>query len=154
MAPVGLITQPTQFDSGPRHPMTKRERKTLAEYVRWVADQLELRDWTIHLEHIPCDPERAGEAECVRYRRDIHISVNHRFRDYPPEEQRETIVHELLHAHHEACWRMVQADLAEPLGKIAYYVFCDAYRANMEHCVDALAKALSKHMPLIDWPTR
>jgi hypothetical protein len=132
----------------------KRDRKALGEYVRWVANELELRDWVIELDRSPCDLDCAGYALCIDGQRHITIALAAGFRDYPPAEQRETIVHELLHAHTEACWRMVQTDLAEPLGKIAYYVFCDSYRRAMEYQVDALSKAIAPRLPLIDWPTR
>lgn len=134
--------------------MRKRDRRALLEYIRWVANEIELRDWTVELDRDPCDQERAGHAVCVDGQRLVLIAVHANFRNHPPEEQRETIVHELCHAHHEACWRMVQTDLAEPLGKIGYYVFCDAYRRSMEYSVDGLAKALAKHMPFIEWPER
>lgn len=134
--------------------MSKRDRKALVHYIRHVADQMQLRDWTVTLEREPCDEERIGQARCVDGQRHVFISVAANFTDYDAEEQRETIVHELVHAHHEWCWRMVQSDLAEPLGKVAYYVFCDAYRRAMELAVDGLSKAIAPHMPLIDWPKR
>lgn len=132
--------------------MKKRDRRALLEYVRWVANEIELRDWTVELDRDACDDDRAGHAVCIDGQRHVTVAVNANFRGYSPEEQRETIVHELLHAQHAVCWRMVQTDLAEPMGKIAYYVFCDSYRRAMEYTVDALSKALAKHMPLIEWP--
>lgn len=134
--------------------MTQRDRKTLGEYVRAVADQLWLRDWKFHLMHEPCEEGKAGNVVCVEGQREANISLARHFSELDPEEQRETIIHELVHCHLEACWRMVQGDLDEPLGKVGYYVFCDAYRRNMELAVDALAKALAPHFPLISWPAK
>lgn len=132
--------------------MTKRDRKALLAYLRWMANEIELRDWTVVLEHDPCDRGATGHARCITGQREVRISVCAGFRDLAPGEQRETIVHELIHVHTEVCWRMVHTDLSEPLGKIAYYVFCDSYRRAMEYEVDALSKALAKHMPFIEWP--
>jgi hypothetical protein len=132
--------------------MRKRDRKALGEYIRWVANEMELRDWTIVLDADPADDGLIGHCICVNGQREARIAVASNFREHPPEEQRETIVHELLHVHHEGCWRMVQTDLAEPMGKIGYYVFCDSYRRAMEYAIDGTAKALAKHLPLIDWP--
>lgn len=134
--------------------MTRRERTALTRYIRWVANEMNLRDWTVVLDDDPCVEGLDGSASCANSQRHIVIAVAATFRDYPPAEQRETIVHELLHAHHEYCWRMVQTDLAEPLGKIAYYMFCDQYRRAMEYTVDALAKTIAPRMPMIDWAGR
>lgn len=121
--------------------------------MRAIADELELRDWTIELAHDPCEDDLEGTADCVYGQRHLTIAVHKEFRDRPASDQRETIVHELIHAHTKVCWQMVQQDLAELIGKPAYYVFCDSYRRAMEYSIDALSKAVAGHMPLIDWPS-
>jgi hypothetical protein len=132
--------------------MTKRDRKALGEYIRWVADQMELRDWTFELDLEPCESHLAGCVVCTNGARHATITVAANFRGYPPDEQRETIVHELVHVHWETCWKMVQTDLGDALGKPVYYVFCDSYRRGMEYGIDSLSKALAKHLPHIRWP--
>lgn len=132
--------------------MNQADRKVLGTYIRDTADRMNLRDWTIVFADDPCDDHLAGNSNCVNGQRHIEISVAKTFRDHNAKEQRETIVHELVHAHQDMCWKMVQTDLAEPLGKIAYYIFCDAYRRSMEYCTDALAKTIAEQMPLIEWP--
>lgn len=137
--------------------MKKRDRKALGQYVRWVANELNLRDYTIHLEYA-AEVEYmrggagAGHCSCIDGAREATITFGVFFRGLSPEEQRETVVHELLHVHHDPCWRMVQTDLSEPLGKVAYYVFCDSYRRSMEFMVDGIAKAVAPKLPLIEWP--
>lgn len=132
--------------------MTKRERAALGRYVRWIANELELRDWTITIDDDPCDEAFAARVECTEGRKHATISFNERFTTYAPEDQRQTIVHELVHAHLAVCWRMVQTDLVNPLGHEGYGFFCDSYRRAQEYAVDAIADALAKHMPLIAWP--
>lgn len=132
--------------------MSKRDRKALLNYIRWAANELELRDWTITLDRAPCASNLMGHVHCTNGARDLQIAVNADFKDYTPEEQRETIVHELVHVHWDPCWKMVQSDLGDALGKPVYYVFCDSYRRAMEYGVDGLAKAIAKHLPVIQWP--
>ena len=132
--------------------MTGADRGELERYVRWVADEIELRDWTITLDDEPCDDDYTAQIACTEGRKHAVLSVNRKFREYAPDEQRQTIAHELVHAHHEMCWRIVQKDLLQPLGQETYNVLCDGYRRAMEYCVDAVADALAKHLPLIDWP--
>lgn len=137
--------------------MKKRDRKALAKYVRWVANELNLRDYTLRITYsAEAEESRGGinmaHCGCIDGAREATIEFAPHFRFVPPEEQRETVVHELLHVHHDPCWRMVQTDLAEPLGKVAYYVYCDSYRRSMEFMIDALAKAIAPRLPLIAWP--
>jgi hypothetical protein len=132
--------------------MKKRDRKALGGYIRDLADKLYLRDWTFHIDHVPCNEDFLASIECAKHQHEATISLAADFRDREPEIQRETIIHELLHVHHENCWRMIQTDLKEPLGKVAYYIFCDAYRANMELAIDSMNKAIALHMPFIEWP--
>jgi hypothetical protein len=132
--------------------MTKRDRAALGRYVRWVADHMELRDWTLTLGYDECEDHLEASAHCTYGQRHLAIEFNERFRSRPAADQRETVVHELVHAHLDVCWKMVQTDLAEALGKPVYYVFCDSYRRAMEYSVDALSKTIAPHMPLIDWP--
>lgn len=84
--------------------------------------------------------------------KEVGVTFGEHFRERPAESQRETVVHELVHAHLDFCWKMVQTDLGDALGKPVYYVFCDSYRRAMEYAVDALAKTIAKDMPLIEWP--
>jgi hypothetical protein len=132
--------------------LSKRDRAALCTYIRAIADKLELRDWTIELARDPCDDETEGTADCIYGQRHLTIALHREFRERDPLDQRETIVHELIHAHMKVCWQMVQQDLADLIGKPAYYVFADSYRRAMEYSVDALSKVISRQMPLIEWP--
>jgi hypothetical protein len=120
--------------------------------MRWIADEIELRDWTITLADEPCDSDYTAKINCIEGRKHAVIAFNPEFREMDPDDQRQTIIHELVHAHHAICWRMVQSDLIQPLGQETYNIFADSYRRGMEYCVDAVADALAKHMPLIEWP--
>lgn len=132
--------------------LSKRERKALLRYMRWVANEMELRDWELELDPDQCAEDVAGHCQVTGGLRHARISVASNFREHSPEEQRDTIVHELVHIHLDGSWRMVQHDLGDALGKPVYYVFCDSYRRAMELGVDALSKSIAKHLPLIEWP--
>lgn len=132
--------------------MKKRDRKALSEYIRRVADLMELRDWTVSLSKEP-SPEGISARVSVTYGRKLAwIQVAPAFRDEHPDDQRQTIVHELVHCHVDAAYSMVLNDLEELLGKPADSIFLKGYKRQMEHGVDALASALAKRMPLVDWP--
>ncbi len=132
--------------------MRKRDWKELDRYVRWIADEIGLRDWTIDLQHEPCDEDCNAQANLVYGRRLVRIRVSRDFRGYDRERVRQTTVHELVHCHFAAADNQVQHNLPDHLGQQGSRLFFDAFRRNMEYGVDAIAGALAPHMPLIDWP--
>jgi hypothetical protein len=132
--------------------MRKRDRKALGRYIRWCADAMELRDWTIELMHDPCEPDCNASVEIVYGRKFARVFVNQDFRAYDPERQRHTIVHELVHLHLESACSMVRNDLEHYLPRPVDHVFWEGYKRQVEYGVDALASAIAKHLPLVEWP--
>jgi hypothetical protein len=138
----------------------KRDRKELGRYVRWCADEMGLRDWTIEMLHgEPSTDIAAYDAEvidaaveCVFGQKLAVVTVPDRIRDQTREEVRHTIAHELTHCH--------LADLAEQgqhflrqLSPAAQDAAGRAYVLALEHAVDGIAKEWARHLPLIDWPS-
>lgn len=139
--------------------MRKRDRRALEEYVRWIANEIELRDWTIIVDIAAvASPERAdgqewgATSQSIPGRKACTLTFPTEFRDRRLEEVRSTVVHELVHAHHAPMWEMVRIDLAPSLVQPTYDMFCCGYERWMEFAVDAVADALAKHLPLIEWP--
>ncbi len=114
---------------------------------------MELRDWRICLLPEPAEDDSCGQIKVIYGRKVAEMRVNSRFREYTLENQRDTIIHELVHCHLESPCNMVQNDLEALLGSATDGVFWEGYKRQMEYAVDALAKAIAKHLPLIDWPT-
>lgn len=131
--------------------MKKRERKALGHYIRWIADEMGLRDWNLHLLREPADDDCNAQARIIYGRKVCSIRVSEEFRTFEPERVRHSIVHELIHCHTAAADNTVQHDLTEHIGVCAADIFHSGYRRHAEYAVDGLADALSPHMPLIDW---
>lgn len=134
--------------------MNKRDRKALGEYVRTIADAMELRDWHIDLMHDPCEDEALASISATYGRKRASISFNRSFRDLAPDVQRRTVAHELVHLHLEPACDIVKADLVELLGRPADTVLWLGFKRQIEYGVDALSDAVAKHLPLIEWPDR
>lgn len=132
--------------------MRKRDRKALCHYIRWVADEMELRDWTFELMREPAPPDAWGRTVLTYGRKLAQIYVCEEFRTLAPEKQRQCIVHELVHAHLEGATNMVFNDLDRHLGAQSDEIFGAGFRRHIEYGVDGLADALAKHLPLIEWP--
>lgn len=117
-----------------------------ARYVRELADLLGLRDWAIVLDEEPAEEEydayinmTAGQRRAV-----LRIGPSH-WKD-TPEEQRHTLVHELLHPHFHEAQAIVERN-ASMLG-VTGQVLGAEHKNFIEHGVDAVAVAISPFFPL------
>lgn len=133
--------------------MTDREWEELTRYIRWVANEMELRDWTIEVLRTPSEEGTYATIFPTFGRKIATLKLDPNFRTYDAEIQRHTIVHELVHCHLEPAANMVYKDLEEYLGKQTDQVFWNGFKRQIEYGVDGLASAIAKHMPLIEWPT-
>jgi hypothetical protein len=128
--------------------VTPRQYKSLAKYLREMANHIGLHDWTITVIHE--DPEHdtaLASVECVYGRRIANVRVCHDFDVHPPEEQRTACLHELLHVHFWATHQTV-LDMTGYLGSEGREIARDAWRQNQEHAIDAVAEAFSDHFPV------
>lgn len=132
--------------------MTDRDWEALSRYVRWVANAMELRDWTLDLQRRPCDRGAIASIHPTFGRKVADIYFDEHFRTLVPEVQRHTVVHELIHCHLEPAANMVYKDLEEQLSKPADQIFWNGFNRQIEYGVDALANVIAAHMPLIEWP--
>ena len=132
--------------------MTKRDRKALGKYVRWIADRMGLRDWHFLLDHEPPEQDEAWASIFPTYgqrRAVIHFAVD--TRDRPTDTLRRIVVHELMHCHHD---RMdgVYRTAAEQMGQQARLVSMESWRSTLENATDDIASAWAESFPLIEWP--
>lgn len=120
--------------------MTEAERGRWLTYVRALADRMGLKDWTIT---VPSGPP-VGQSDASTWmcygRRVARIHLPDSFVHESPEEQRDTIVHELLHLHFNAMDGLVTDWLDGEKIK--------GYQRMFEHGIDAVAAALALHLPL------
>lgn len=107
--------------------MKKRERKALCAYLRFVANEMELRDWTFNVQY-RCDSEDAyATVHPIDGRKRATIKFEEDFR---------------------------RSDFESHLGSPADSLMFRAASRNLEYGVDGLAHAIAKHLPLIEWPTK
>lgn len=139
--------------------MTKRDRRALVRYVRAMADALELRDWTVWVSIAePGAPDRPdgkrwmATSESAPGRKDVEITFAPDVREWDRERLRQTTAHELIHAHFAPLVEMWRVDLHGHLGRESYVLFDASATRWLEYGVDALADAVAKHLPLIEWP--
>lgn len=133
--------------------MTKADRAELGRYVRWLANELSLRDWELVLFHRnPDDEDDIATCDPTYGRKRAEISFRDDFRTQTPEVQRHTIVHELLHCHFAAMQEFIRIQTLKPLGQGTYDMFQGAYRQALEYGIDGITDGIAHRFPLIDWP--
>lgn len=130
--------------------MTGEEtRPALAAYFREVADRIGLRDWTIELNYEEETPVSSAHAsvECVYGRRLCVVHFGPSFWTQSREEQRNTVVHELVHCHLDPMDAVVR-DMETQLGSFVHSVLQDNHHRSVELAADAIATAVAWAFPL------
>jgi hypothetical protein len=75
------------------------------------------------------------------------------FDDFSPENQRSTMVHELLHCHFAAISQHL-LDASGNVGKTWIHLLDQVLKTHLEYGIDAIADALAKSMPLPPKPEK
>lgn len=128
--------------------MTPEDRDALCGYIREIADQIELRDWTFSLADHPDEDHETGARIDVTYgRKQAAITLGPDWETFPPEERRQHVVHELIHCHLMPIQWTVNS-VQTSLGLTAFEVLNGCLKDNIELATDAIAGALAKHFPL------
>ena len=135
---------------------TTEERKERVEFYRdWTIhcyQMLGLDHWNIAVQFAPCSDD--AKAECWRsshqYQAKLRFSDD--WFDASPEEQRLTLIHELLHCHQRPVWEAWSTAEAA-LGMTAWGIFSRIAEIAEETAVDGLARAIAPLFPLpASWP--
>lgn len=132
--------------------MTEAERAILAQYVRERADELGLRDWVIELSRDePGQDDALAVVEAITGRKKAVVKVCPDFRALSPAEQRNTIIHELLHCH---LWPI--EEVGDSLDVALSHGQWMQHKGNVhlavEYACDGLATAIDELFDLVPWP--
>lgn len=120
----------------------------LAEYVREIADKMGLRDWTIHVRQEPVDDSDAcADIEIIQGRRSAFLRFDSGWSIGKKEELRNTVIHELLHAHTKPMQWVVNST-QDLLGIPVFSVINNAYSDAEEIAIDSIATAWAEALPL------
>lgn len=138
-------------------------RRPLADYIREMANQMGLMDWTFILRWHPPrededDPESSEEdtvlATCrPTYGRKVAtLRFSQDVRDAMPEQVRNTVAHELIHCHLGHAQMVVEGEMFDAIGKPhPWNELWASFRRALEYAVDGMASSWDEHLPLIIW---
>jgi len=127
----------------------------IADYVRDLADRMQLCDWSLSISLDPDDEPDDGvdDARCGTFqgtlgRRHGAIWLNPEWwAGATPEERRQTCVHELIHAHEHGAREIVIHTVSLLPARTAE-VLQAIYDVQAEYAIDALADVIARSMPL------
>lgn len=128
--------------------MKKKHLAKLSPYVRQIANELELRDWQFILDDEPIEPGAFGQIWPTRGRKIAWIGFCKDFHKLRPEQQRHTIVHELIHCHFANTLDFFNESLPGLAGKKVAKVAKRECVLHVEFGVDAMADAIAQRLPL------
>lgn len=137
--------------------MKKKDRKALSRYIRWIADEMGLRDWHFEVYFEKPKLKDQDDAICIASckptvgRKIAELVIDPMIRKADSEDIRQTIVHELVHCHFFGMWDSIRRDLLSQMSQDSYDLFTSNVERHMEYGVDAVADAIAKGMPLINW---
>src|ERR1039458_5728905 len=120
---------------------------TLATYVRTVADMLGLKDWVIEVSDEPADEQYDAFISMRECQKHATLYIGHSYWADSPEEQRHTIVHEMLHPHLDQMQRLIERN-SEVFGSVPAAILIGQHKVDLEFATDAIAAAISQHFPL------
>jgi len=133
--------------------VTKRRQQALQRYVNKLRPMLGLRDWEVVVKQEPPDnPSHDASHQSVMGCRLSLIRVADRFWTYTPEQQREVILHELLHCVFAPTQDQIRHILPSHLRGRGGEVFREMWFQSQEYAIDQLSVALGRHFPLPELP--
>lgn len=113
------------------------------QYTRNLADAIGLRDWTFRVDYAPLDnPGHRAEVERTYGRKCATILIHDDFLQSSPEDQAQTIAHELLHCHIGGMQDHASL-LRESLPSGVFAVWHPLFEWQVELAVDALADVIA-----------
>jgi hypothetical protein len=132
-----------------RKPLLNGDRGELGKYVRHMADLMGLCSWLVMMKPGNPDGDDWGAMANVIHGRQV---VNLWFRDgwdaWSADELRQTVCHELLHAHMNPLAHGILNRMAESIGKPAYEQAWAAMEEHLELVVDRIATVWAETLPL------
>lgn len=131
------------------------DQHKLEQYVVTIADLMGLKDWRFQVkvseitsDHVLSRNTEAGATiEPLWANKSAVITFAPNWHERGPEDVRESVVHELVHAHLSHYTWMV-GTLEKQLGALAFGVFEDAMHIVDEYTTEAISIAWAETLPL------
>lgn len=121
--------------------------ETVPQYVARLANLMGLEGWTFEVQGDPCDKDNMAEIDAVYGQRFAKVYLSQDWHTFSPELLRDTLVHELVHAHF-APMSELSHDLLDAAAKKHAKTAKAALSYMEERIVDQIACAWARTLPL------
>lgn len=129
--------------------------QTLTDYVTAMQAEFHVEHWevTILTDELP-DADTTEIEQTLRIEQDTtEWRIGDRFFDQEPEEQRTTVVHEMIHMHMWHSWSDLAHALEAAVPSSAWEIMRRSHEKANERDTERLARAIAPKYDLIEWPT-
>lgn len=116
---------------------------------RWLNSakvQLGLNEWRITVSKEPASDDSYAETSIHEQSQNATVHLAHKFWSMTPEEQRITLVHELIHLDTWRCSEMVDR-LEDAIGSVAWAIYEPLWEDEWERLVDRHATRIANQFP-------
>lgn len=128
--------------------MTDDQHAYYAAYLRTLAQHFLIGDWDVVLERGRSDDDSRAQVALAHEKSAACVFLNRDFAAYPPEQQRRTVTHELVHVQSARVCRAMH-QLAEQFPEHEAIAYARKRLDEEEEImVDRLARALAPLLPL------
>ena len=117
-------------------------------YVDALRVPLKLSDWTIDVSDAPSETDTFAQVDSTYGQKRATIRLCQGWDSVTPDDQRQTIAHELIHCHLCPAVEMATEDLNLYLSSGEMEMFRRGFTRTIEYAIDALADAISPLLPL------
>ena len=124
-----------------------QDAETVPQYVARLAGLMGLEGWTFEVQSEFCDKDNMAEIDAVYGQRFAKVYLSQDWHTFSPELLRDTLVHELLHAHFAPISEL-SSDLLDAGSKKNAKVAKAALSYMEERIVDQIACAWARTLPL------
>jgi hypothetical protein len=121
------------------------------EFLRWVGEiacAIGLSEWEIEVKVEELPEDVLARCHVPRARQAARIVIGTEFLAGSAEEQRATMVHELMHCHFAQVVEVTEESLPAILGRPAWTIFETGHDLALERCLEAVAVAFAAKLPL------
>jgi hypothetical protein len=117
-------------------------------YVELLKVILRLSDWTIELSRVQAAADEAANIEAVYGQKRAVMCLGPTFLNLSIEDQRQTVVHELIHCHLQAATDVVRRTNDYALSEEGAEIAWIGFMGEVEYATDGLADAVAPFLPL------
>jgi hypothetical protein len=123
----------------------------LERYIRTIANALGLRDWEIKLSDETCEDGYYDTITPQQNHKSATIRLSKDWFKLDAADQRDSIIHELLHLHQVGTRDIVEYDIPNYVSDDVGSLLMSGVIRAMELSVSTLTAAIAPKFPLIDW---